>query len=200
MHASGGERKGTVPTTRLPGDEGSEVIVQTLADALPEFDVETAYSIRIAAPAAKVYDVARTLDLSSSPVVRILFALRGMPKSGVRVAGLEGVGFKVLRDEPGRGFVLGLIGRFWTLGGDLQDFDPREFGQFSSPGYAKGIWSFEASDAPGGTILTTTTRVRCMDAESRRRFRRYWFVIGPFSGLIRRVALRIVKKKAEAEV
>ncbi|MGO4604567.1 hypothetical protein [Terrabacter sp. 2YAF2] len=30
------------------------------------------------------------------------------------------------------------------------------------------------------------------DDESRRRFRRYWLVIGPFSSVIRRVALRLV--------
>jgi hypothetical protein len=36
------------------------------------------------------------------------------------------------------------------------------------------------------------TRVALTDAASLRRFRRYWMVIGPFSGLLRRVALRLL--------
>lgn len=32
---------------------------------------------------------------------------------------------------------------------------------------------------------------------SLRRFERYWFLIGPFSALIRRLMLRIVKSDAE---
>ena len=36
------------------------------------------------------------------------------------------------------------------------------------------------------------TRVALTDADSLRRFRRYWVVIGPFSGLIRQMALRLL--------
>ena len=42
------------------------------------------------------------------------------------------------------------------------------------------------------SILTVETRVALTDDESRRRFRRYWLVIGPFSSLIRRMALRLL--------
>lgn len=173
-------------------------MIRSLAEALPEFDVETSHSIHISAAPVKAYEVARKLDFSSSKVVRILFALRCMPAAGLSVSGLEKIGFKVLHDDPGRGFVVGLIGQFWTMRGGLRDFAPDEFQQIHLPGYAKAIWSFEAADDSEGTILTTTTRVHCQDAESLRRFRRYWRVIGPFSGVIRQVALRIVKENAEA--
>jgi hypothetical protein len=33
--------------------------------------------------------------------------------------------------------------------------------------------------------------VALTDDQSRRRFRRYWLLIGPFSALIRRTALRL---------
>src|SRR5664279_670006 len=42
------------------------------------------------------------------------------------------------------------------------------------------------------SILTVETRVAITDDESRRRFRRYWLLIGPFSSLIRRMALRLL--------
>lgn len=42
------------------------------------------------------------------------------------------------------------------------------------------------------SILTVETRVAATDAMSRRRFRRYWLLIGPASSLIRRMALRLL--------
>ena len=49
-----------------------------------------------------------------------------------------------------------------------------------------------------GRTLTTETTVFAADAASRRRFRPYWLVIRPFSGLVRRLWLRAIKRRAEA--
>jgi len=46
-------------------------------------------------------------------------------------------------------------------------------------------------------IVTMETRVRCTDQNSRRRFRRYWLLVGPFSHLLRKTALRVYAKKLE---
>jgi hypothetical protein len=46
--------------------------------------------------------------------------------------------------------------------------------------------------------LSTETRVHVADPESRKRFRRYWFVVRPFSGLIRIQLLRAARRRAEA--
>jgi hypothetical protein len=70
---------------------------------------------------------------------------------------------------------------------------PAAFATYDEPGYAKVALSLRVD--PRGTtssILTMETRVALTDAASLRRFRRYWMVIGPFSGLIRRVALRLL--------
>lgn len=164
---------------------------------LPRFDVESRHSIDIAAPPSRVYAVSRDLDMSSSPLVRALFGLRCMPRSGLRLQGLTNIGFKTLRDEPGRTVVLGLIGRFWTLRGDLLDFDPADFPSFAAPGYAKATWSFTL-EGSSQTRLTTVTRVLCLDRAARQSFERYWFFVRPFSGLVRQEALRIVKRSAES--
>ena len=69
---------------------------------------------------------------------------------------------------------------------------------FDQPGYAKVVWSFRLeATGDGRTQLWTETRVRCLDPDSERRFRRYWRVGGPFSGLIRLAMLRAVKREAE---
>jgi len=74
---------------------------------------------------------------------------------------------------------------------------PDGFAPFDRPGYAKVVWDFRLTpQADGTTRLSTETRIRCLDAESRRRFRRYWRVIQPFSGLIRLALLRAVAREA----
>ena len=68
---------------------------------------------------------------------------------------------------------------------------PEQFASFEDPGFAKIATSLRV-DAYGNdaSILTMETRVAITDDTSRRRFRRYWLVIGPLSSLIRRMALR----------
>lgn len=94
---------------------------------LPEFNTTAGYHLDIPAPPDAVYTALRRADLAGSPLVRALFALRGLPS--------------VLRGA-------------------------------------------------------TETRVQCLDTASRRSFRRYWRVVGPFSGLIRWVMLRAVREAA----
>lgn len=50
-----------------------------------------------------------------------------------------------------------------------------------------------AIPAAGGCVLATETRVQAVDDRSRRAFRLYWLVVGPFSSLIRRRWLRAVE-------
>jgi hypothetical protein len=165
----------------------------------PEFDVESRHSIRISAPAERVYESARKLDLSSSPVVWALFRLRGLPGSALRLEGLQRLGFRVIEELPPARFALGAIGRFWRLGGDLVEFEPEDFPDWSEPGYAKAAWSFEIREDPyGATFVQTVTRVHCTDDASRRRFRAYWRLVGPFSGLIRAQMLRTLRTASES--
>ncbi|MDH3207969.1 MAG: hypothetical protein OEO79_15290 [Gemmatimonadota bacterium] len=172
--------------------------VPFIDELLPDFDMESRRRLHVAAPAETVYSAARRLDMSSSWIIRFLFRLRGMPKSALNAEGLSRIRFKLLLDEPPRGFVLGLVGQFWTLSGRLRDFEPSAFRELDLPGFAKAIWSFDITPESATTSsLRTVTRVSCADASSRRRFRRYWRIIGPFSSVIRARTLRIVKRSAE---
>src|SRR5207245_895689 len=58
-------------------------------------------------------------------------------------------------------------------------------GDFLGVTIAFGIWAVPLGPA-GGTRLATETRVHATDSAARRRFRLYWFVVAPFSALIRR--------------
>lgn len=68
--------------------------------------------------------------------------------------------------------------------------EPDVFASFDRTGFAKIAFNLRA--APYGatsSILTMETRVALTDPRSRRRFRRYWALIGPFGHSIRRIVL-----------
>jgi hypothetical protein len=57
---------------------------------------------------------------------------------------------------------------------------------------------FRLTPAVGGTHLSAETRVAATDLATRRRFNRYWFVVGPGSSAIRWEVLAAVARRAEA--
>ena len=68
--------------------------------------------------------------------------------------------------------------------------DPESFATFTTPGYAKIVFSIRADpDGPHSTRVSTETRVATTDPRSRRRFAAYWVVVGLASALIRRLIL-----------
>jgi hypothetical protein len=165
-------------------------------ELLPTWDVATRHRVEIHAPAAVVYRQVRGLDMSRSWGIRALFRLRGMPSDAGTLEGLQRAGFALLVEQPRRELVLGVIGKFWTSGRP-RPTDAEHFRVFSLPGYAKGAWNFVIDEEPDRVVLTTETRVLCLDDTSRQMFRRYWRVIRPFSGWIRQKGLAIVKEESE---
>lgn len=111
---------------------------------------------------------------------------------------LEELGFKVLHEEVNELLIIGLIGQFWKPKGHFVDLDSNDFRGFDKPGFVKATASFRLHDRGGTTHLTTETLIGATDPSAERSFRRYWRLIGPFSGLVRRDWLRSVKRLAEA--
>lgn len=175
---------------------------------LPEYDVDERHDIVIAATPARVFQALKSVDFADSRLVRVLFRLRGLTRlvsaerrgagRAFRLETFLRSGFVLLAEQPDEHVVLGFVGRFWALDGDLVRVGPADFTAFHRPGYARAVWGFEiAENGPGRSRLATETRVQVVDAGSRRRFGMYWRLIGPFSGLIRKEMLRVVKGAAE---
>lgn len=171
---------------------------------LPRYDVRAHYQQQVKAPAPRVYQALLAADFSDSLLVRALMSLRtgrllrrGRPAS-LRER-LRGTGFMELADVPGRELLIGIIGKFWQpSGGRCLDVPAEDFAGFDRPGYAKAAWNFSLEEvSPGVTLLATETRVQCLGPEARRKFRAYWAMVGPFSGLIRRAMLEQVRRAAE---
>lgn len=176
---------------------------------LPHYDVASRHQTRIHASPEQVHGALRRMDFAGSWVIRGLLLLRGVPALFTRRGAipsfdftLEGFlrsGFVLLEEQPPAGLVLGLVGQFWRPSGGLVRIDPEGFAGFERPGFARAAWSFELFPLEGGEVrLVTETRVLCSDPASRRRFGRYWRLVGPFSGLMRRSMLRRIRRAAEA--
>ena len=79
-----------------------------------------------------------------------------------------------------------------------QPLTPEGFRSLERAGYAKAALSFLIERVPGGSLVTTETRVFATDPETRRRFAAYWRVIYPGSALIRRQWLRAIERRVVA--
>jgi hypothetical protein len=183
---------------------------------LPRFDFVERHEVKVAAAPATAFAAVRRAELAGGPLTRSLLALRALPgavvapretarrflrRGGRRLpatlGALASAGFVLLGEEPDREVVLGIIGRFWTASGGVRPLVAAEFARFDEPGWAKAAWNFRVDPADGRATVSTETRVLCTDPRTRRAFRRYWWIIRPFSGLIRIEMLRAVRREAE---
>ena len=169
-----------------------------IADFLPRYDVRARYRTSVQASLRQAYAAARAMDMRHSRVVRWLYRLRGLPRDDLSFEGMFKWGFVLLADQPPRELVFGLIGRFWSPVPGIQQIEAGDFTAFDRPGFAKAVGNIAfAAQGHGRVRVTTETRVLCLDPAGRKRFMLYWLLIGPFSGLIRKAWLRLIKQAAE---
>jgi len=179
--------------------------------------VSARYETIVRAPAERVYAAVWSADLAPLPV-RVLLATRALPdalvesltrprdvwrrlrrraRGPITLRDVIAEGFSLLAEDPPHEVVLGVVGAFWRLRAARHDCDTDSFRR-PPPGTARAAWSFYVAEGPGGTsLLSTETRVQCADDASRRRFKLYWFVVRPGSGLIRLMMLRAIRNAAE---
>jgi hypothetical protein len=139
-----------------------------------------------------------------------LMALRGLPRFVTRRPGFRPersapvldaflkVGFVLLGERPGAEIAAGAVGRFWRpVGNAPVPMRSREdFLAFAGPGYAKAAPAFLVRPEGGGSRVLTETRVAGTSTEATRAFLRYWRVIRPGSGAIRRSWLAAIRRRA----
>ena len=175
--------------------------MRPLDDFLPVYEFSERHSLAIDAPAGRIDEAFRAVSISDIPLARALWWVRrlGRPYGDSTkpfVGGdLPGV---TLDDVAGEGVVLGLTGQFWRVLGGARDpaspTTPDEFAAYARADTCKAVVDFRV----GPKSLSTETRVHVADPDARRKFRRYWFVVRPFSGLIRILLLRAAQRRAEA--
>jgi hypothetical protein len=203
------------PDQSSAGAAGKSADSQLLMDQfLPRYDFAVVHADVFRAPPAECYGAASELDLFQAPLVRTLLDIRGLPQRVVgtlrrrgktttiatsrrtfRFRDMVGLGWILLGETPGAEMVLGQVSRPWkaVAASTEAPTTPEQFTSFDEPGFAKIAASLRIDPfGNDSSILTMETRVAITDDASRRRFRRYWLLVGPFSSLIRRMALRLL--------
>src|SRR5262245_26144166 len=178
----------TVYRTLWTTDLGNSPVVKGLLAlrSLPEF------VLALGRPGARQKITLRNLKF-------VLTLKRQRASQKITLQTLINAGFGRLAEDPGREIVLGVVGRFWRPVGDILPFDQDNFLGPAPPGLARGVWNFKVEKVNAGrTVLSTETRVVCGDESSKLKFRVYWLVVRPFSGLIRLFMLREIRRASEA--
>jgi len=137
--------------------------VPPIDDWLPEFDVVERHDAAVPAPPGRALELLLGSPAAPDRTVAALLRARGMPARGRTIE--EFFGGEQFR-QLGRG--------------------PTEWAAALERSGLKIAIDFRAEPIPGGSRLSTETRVKATNERARRRFRLYWLVIGPFSALIRR--------------
>jgi hypothetical protein len=192
----------------------SERSAATVLDRLvPSFQAAERHSTTIAASADHVWAALAQVTVGELGLFRLLMGLRVLPgrlrgRPPARFDADEPLlgwavrfGFTILGEEVRRELVVGAIGQPWRLsgGGGMAVAGGEDFAAFDQAGYAKMAANFRLAPIAGARAirLSTETRVACTDAPSARRFARYWWLIRPASGAIRRSWLAAIKRRAE---
>jgi hypothetical protein len=176
-------------------------VTSAIDEVMPEYDVHEVHSLWVPAAPQVAYEAVKALPMRDVRLFSPLMRLRTFGRLGRFVdprapllGEMEKVGFMWLDERPGEELVVGAIGRFWSPFGNK----PRvvdAFAAFDEPGYAKAALNFSVRPEGGGSRITTETRIVGTDAEATRKFRRYWLLIRPGSGAIRRSWLKAIRRR-----
>jgi hypothetical protein len=157
--------------------------MKSLDAFLPTYEFSTRHTVSVTVDPVRADRALREVTFKEIPLVRALLLARGLGlrRAEDRVLATMVPRATILEDVPGEGLVLTLSGQFWRMRGRGPE----------AP--ATAVIDFRA--LPGS--LATETRVHVPDPVSRKKFGRYWRIVGPFSGLIRMIVLRAAKRRAE---
>lgn len=196
-----------------PAGSFTTVSPATRLDAImPAYNFHERHEIAIQAPPERVRQALGQVSFADIGVVRTLGTIRGIAMGHVRAARpaqpaspavpivemIESrhTDFFPLDDTP-REFVFGLAGQPWNNVGVR--LTPEEFRNWAPPHSVKVAANFLIEDAGNGrSRLITETRVAASDASARNRMARYWALIYPGSGMIRRSLLYAIRERAES--
>jgi hypothetical protein len=164
---------------------------------MPHCDFYERHSTLVRATPERTYDAILAADLTASPLAKFLMLLRGMGWRRKRRATAFADGFAVAAQDRPSEIVIGLEGPFWKPTCKVRGVDAEGFRVPVPHDTARGAMNFFVEREGDATRVTTETRVLCSD-DARPKFRLYWMLIRPFSGIIRRMMLRAIRQEAEA--
>lgn len=159
------------------------------------------HELDVAAPPPAVLEAFSTVRIRDLPVVRSLFALRGLrfaPEMTLR-AFFSTPPFVLVEEEPGRELVGGiLVPPRDATGRRMPATTPDAFRVALPRAPMAAIATFRADPVEAGSRLWTETWVHTTGAFASGAFAAYWLAVGPWSAWIRRIFLRAAQRRVGA--
>ncbi len=162
---------------------------------LPTYTYRSYHRVAVKATCPEAFWAAQHLDMNKSRLCRVLLQLRRLPTQDLTFGGFSrNMGFIYLDERPYHEFVMGFY-----MNSGMKTASRREV--FLAEGHhTKVAFNFLFQALPDGqTQVSTETRIWCLSLRSKILFSVYWFLIKPFSGLIRIEWLRMIKQAAEVQ-
>ncbi len=164
---------------------------------LPKIHFQSTTSVVIHRSHREVFAHLQCIDFTKAKMSTLLFRLRG-----INVPRGDGFNenpfchFYKLSVEPYQAMHLGLIGKFWTFNGDLQQFDPSDFKNYPGNNHAKAIWEFRLLNLGfTKTRLQLSTQIFAPTDSIYKRLMRYWVFAKPMSYLVKLEILHAFKRQ-----
>ena len=171
-----------------------------------EWQFREVHRIAVLAPADAALRAIREVTAREIRLYRFLTWLRRMGRSGPENILNPPPDQPILAVALRSGFMeLGTSARELVIGtlvitpsNAVRPHTPDEFRSITGPGYAKAVMNFYVDQAAlAMCVVSTETRVWATDDKTVRRFALYWWTIRLGSGLIRRMWLRAIRRRAE---
>ena len=167
-----------------------------LDEVLPDFDVGTRYSIRVRATPEQIFKLLQK-GIPVGSFSRMLMLLRRLPRI-MRKDECSNYSFYQLKQSQDREIVIGIVGQFWKpVARTVEINSLQEFVEFQKEGYSKAALNLRILPQEGGLCLVSTETRVLSYGSAKDAFGKYWKLIRPFSGVIRREVLRKIKRQAE---
>jgi hypothetical protein len=190
---------------------------------LPHFVETVVEHLVIDAPVETVYQTVRDMDFLSihSPLMDAAMFVRAVPERINRAIRREPPpppppvmrladffdgdvdreilqGWVPLGEAAPHEIVFGAVGKVWQPDIEWKQIPPEEFTTFDEPGFAKIAAGFSLRDyGEHRTLLSYEARTDGTDEDSRTKFRRYWWLVQRFVGVVMRAAVKTAKDLAE---
>lgn len=165
---------------------------------LGEYQWRTAHAADADAEQHHSYDALVNTPVDSV-LARLLVSMRGMKSEGTLKQFFLGNGFALLEESWPEHLIIGLISQPWRIGGGLMECaGGTQWNIVHRADHAKIAVVFGAEKTtPGKSRIYTETRILVEDASARKKFAAYWFLVKPWSNMVRHSWLNDAKMIAE---
>jgi hypothetical protein len=180
-----------------------------LDDIMPDYQFSETHSIRIHAPSERVMQAVRESTFGDMKSLATLLKIRaGTLRTPSHEADAFSQDKRIIDAFSASGYATGGSDHeIVTCGGanvraqrPLMLSSLQQFAEYREPGAVKMAFDFYVEDTSDGrSTLTAETRVLATDDLTRRGMGRYWRLIVPGSGLLRRQWLDGIKRRAESQ-